>query len=356
MIDYNSKIILYPGAINQRGSETTNKKQDVITVGELIEFLKSTEANASGGLLSVPGNVGNGALESQLPYLVAMAAAGFDMSRIKVAEGSQMPDNVKLNSCRFSGAYMPGLIISSTAFSDLDGIDLSYATLTGAQITTATLAGSNLKSANLSGAVLTECIMNGSDLSLAILSGAALEGCDLIGCNLTGADLTGLMIGAGGSVNMTDCVLSGALAGGVTFDLAKINISGVSADGLFAAGASFLNAPAFEMSLRNCDFSECTFVGSGMDSSSLFKCNFSDSEFDGSSSVAGTSFESCDFSGATFTSISVQDANFLGCNFEGKGIEEIFSATNMDNLAVGDKVTWADGIVYEWTAGGWLAL
>lgn len=356
MIDYNSKIILYPGAINQRGSETTNKKQDVITVGELIEFLKSPEANVSGGLLSVPGDVGNGALESQLPYLVAMAAAGFDMSRIEVAEGSQMPDNVKLNSCRFSGASMPGLIINSTVLSDLDGIDLSYATLTGAQITNATLIESDLKSAGLSEAVLIGCLMNSSDLSFAILNGATLETCDMTGCNLTGADLTDLIIGAAGSVNMIDCDLSGALAGGVTFDLALINMTGVSADGLFAAGASFLNAPASEMSLRNCDFSECTFVGSGMDSSSLFKCNFSDSEFSGSSSVVGTSFESCDFSGVRFTSISVQNANFLGCNFEGKGIEEVFSATNMDNLAVGDSVTWTDGIVYEWTAGGWIAL
>ena len=356
MIDYNSQIILYPGTVSERGSRQSNARQDVITLGELIDFLKSPEANFSGGVLSVPGNIGNAASESQLPYLIAMAAAGFDMSRISIEEGSTMPDNVRLDSCRFSGAQMPGVIINSTIRSDLDGIDLSEANLAGAQLTNVSLIGSVLKFADLSGAVMTGCEANDSDLSFAVLDGATFETCDFGGSNLTGASLANIVIGAAGGVSLVDCNLSNAVITGTIMDLAKISMTGVSAEGLIATDVSFINAPASELSLNNCDFTGCTFTASGMDSSSLFKCSFLDAVFDSSASVVGTSFETCDFSGATFTSIAIQDANFLGCNFDGKGIEEVFSADNMDNLSVGDQVMWTDGIVYEWTAGGWLSL
>lgn len=356
MIGYNSQIILYPGTVSEKGSRQSNARQDVITLGELIEFLKSPEANSSGGVLSVPGNIGNAASESQLPYLIAMAAAGFDMSRISIEEGSAMPDNVKLNSCRFSGAKMPGVIISATVLSDLDDIDLSESNLAGAQLTNVSLIGSVLRSADLSGAVLIGCEINDSDLSFAVLDGATFETCDFGGSDLTGASLANIVIGAAGGVSLVDCNLSNVVITGTTIDLAKINMTGVSAEGLIATDVSFINALVSGLSLNNCDFSGCTFTGSGLVSSSLFKCSFLDAVFDTSSSVAGTSFETCDFSGATFTFISIQDASFLGCNFDGKGIEEVFSADNMDGLSIGDQVTWTDGIVYEWTAGGWLSL
>ena len=189
MIDYNSQIILYPGTVSEKGSRQSNARQDVITLGELIEFLKSPEANSSGGVLSVPGNIGDAASESQLPYLIAMAAAGFDMSRISIEEGSAMPDNVKLNSCRFSGANMPGIIINATVLSDLDGIDFSEANLAGAQLTKVSLIGSVLKSADLSGAILTGCTANDSDLSCAVLDGPTFETLDFGWSNLTGASL-----------------------------------------------------------------------------------------------------------------------------------------------------------------------
>ena len=190
-----------------------------------------------------------------------------------------------------------------------------------------------------------------------MLDGATFETCDFGGSNLTGASLANIVIGAAGGVSFAECNLSNVIfAAGAVMDLAKIDMTGISAEGLIAADVSFINAPASELSLNNCDFSGCTFTGSGMDSSSLFKCSFLDAVFDGSSSVVGTSFETCDFSGATFTLISILGASFLGCNFDGKGIEEVFSAENMDNLSVGDQVTWTDGIVYEWFGGGWSSL
>ena len=354
MIDYNSQIILYPGTASEKGSTKTNARQDVMTLGELISFLKSPAENGGGAVLSVPGNLGCDATTEQLPYLIAMAAAGFDMSRIKLQTAAEMPDNVNLSFSKFSRAVMAGLIMNSTVSSNWSNSDLSGAVLADAVFGNVSFEDCDMKFIILQNADLTGCTLTGCDLSYANLEGVTLDTCDFTGSNLSNANLKDLIIGIGGGVDMTNCNLSGVVFDGTGLNLSAIFFDGIAADGMSAAGISFSGGFINQAAIENSNFNGATFIGFGITNSSLFKCSFVEAVFNTEASLSGTSFETCDFTDVTFTELSIAGASFLGCNFAGAGINDVFTLANLDGPADGDSVTWVDGTVYEWSTDQWI--
>lgn len=354
MINYNSQIILYPGTVSEKGSRQSNARQDIMTLGELIRFLKLPAESGGGAVLSVPGNLGCDATTEQLPYLIAMAAAGFDMSRIKIQTLAEMPDNVNLSFSKFSGAIMARLIVNSTVSSDWSNSDLSSAVLAWSGLTRVLFDQCNMRFVVLEDAVITGCSMTGCDLTYSNLEGATLDTCDLSGSDLSNANLKDLIIGQGGGVDMTNCNLSGVEFLNTELDLSAIFLDGITADGMSAVGISFSGGFINQATIKNSNFNSATFSGSGIENSSLFKCSFVETTFNTGASLAGTTFETCDFTDATFTELSIAGASFLGCNFAGAGINDLFTLANLDGPGDGDSVTWVDGTVYEWNTDQWV--
>lgn len=355
MIDYNSQIILYPGTVSEKGSRQVNARQDVMTLGELISFLKLPAESGGGAVLSVPGNLGCDVTTAQLPYLIAMAAAGFDMSRIKVATSAEMPDDVNLSNSNFSRATMAGLVINATNVADWSSSNLSGILLAGAILTHVNLDGSNLSYAILNDSILTSCDVTNCDLSYASLDGVIIDGiCNFNNSDFTHANLKNVTFVLGASVDFTGSNLSFVELYNTDFNMSIVVMDEITANGMIADGVSFVSGTTTGATLENCSFNAAVFSNAGFANSSMFKCSFVAATFDASSSIAGTYFETCDFTDTVWTSVSIAAASFLGCNFGGAGINDVFTSANLDGQSDGDTVTWVDGTVYEWSTDTWI--
>ncbi len=143
----------------------------------------------------------------KLPVFVAGLAMGLVMAGNAGAWTDKINKNMDVNTvCKFEpGAQCTGAVRIGA---NLEGVDMSNASMT-----TMRLDRANLRRANLSGAILQLSNLKGADLTLANLERAHLHAVNLRGANLMLANLTkvSLLDADLRGANLTGANLTGAI-------------------------------------------------------------------------------------------------------------------------------------------------
>jgi uncharacterized protein YjbI with pentapeptide repeats len=174
---------LYAGSLSQVGTT-----QPACGRGTMISWNQVGPQGAQ-GIQGPPGEAGKDGQDAVL-----------DAALLKQIRCGEYPrPSIDLSACDLNGANLTG---ATLRYANLTGATLQYANLTNADLRYAyltaflqyaNLTGADLRVADLRGANLLYADLRGADLRGADLRGAVLSYADLRGANLSGANLSGVL-------------------------------------------------------------------------------------------------------------------------------------------------------------------
>jgi uncharacterized protein YjbI with pentapeptide repeats len=207
----------------------------------------------------------------------------------RVKRGTKL-ERADLQGIDLSKASLAKALMDRT---DLDGANLEAADLSGASLKRATLREAYLAGANLSGANLENADLEGAKLERAILAGANLARCNLEGAILTGADLRG--------ARLSYAQLASANLGGA--NLQDVVLTHAQLDDAYLGGAHLERAQLTNASLASAGLEEARLAGAHLDDAVLRGANLRRTD------LAGASLVKADFSGADLSEASLINAD-----------------------------------------------
>ncbi len=215
-----------------------------------------------------------------------------------------------------NGYLLTGFMLSEG--SQLEQLDLRYASLEqsdlrNASLETANLGGANLRGADLRGINLQNANLENVNLQGANLQGANLQDANLQGANLQGAYLNGVFLD---NANLDLTKLNNAEL--TTLNLDKSlkrntslkNVSLVNAD---LSNAQLNNADLTEACITNSKLHSCLFLGAKFNKACLNSSDFNNSIFI-DAKFNNADLTNADFTGCNFKNADLQDADFTGCD------------------------------------------
>jgi uncharacterized protein YjbI with pentapeptide repeats len=256
---------------------------------------------------------------------------------------------------RTAGSFANLILDRASGFGDvnLEGVDLTgaslreidfnFTNLTNAKLSHADLTGANLTQTLLNGADLTNhAILHKADLTFSDLTGARLPGADVTnaslvntktGANFTGANLDGsyLYIADFSSANLTGATLNGSFFG-ITV-LAGATVNGATFAGTNMGGATYTLDQLKVANLNGAIFDQQTF--GFMDFSGI---NFSGASFQGATFENITCGGPTNFTGANLTSATFQQDqpshSLSGCNFNKANLQKATFKTSIAGMGM----------------------
>lgn len=365
----NSQINTYPGTVTEKGSAKTNSRTDVATLDELSDYLRTPSNEGGGGLLPVPGNLGNSVdISANMALVQTLVTLGFDMSRVAFPNETVFPRTFNYSNSKFHRASFVGADMDCSV---VEGEESNLGVFTESDLSLAVFAAATIKNVQMDDCDLSYAVfgntgaINGVTFSGSNLTGAFFDGDEFTECyfptaTLTNVNFASCVFGAAGAVTFAGAIVNGATFAGLVFD-DSYNFSAITGDTADFSSCEFYATDLFGMQLENTSFSGAVIQGEeaetllDMTDGSFVKCSFNSATFT-DTDVSGCSFETCNFVSANFVRIYLgQNTSFLGCTFDSDDINEVFTAAAMSaNVGDGDNVTWIDGTEYTWSTDEWV--
>jgi uncharacterized protein YjbI with pentapeptide repeats len=359
-INQNSQIPTYPGTVSEKGSAKTNARTDVTTIGEIAEYMRIPENEGGGGLLPVPGNLGNSVdISANMALVQTLVTLGFDMSRVQFPNETLFPrifdySNSKFSRAKFVGADMDCSVVEGEESNagSFEEADLSLAIFANATVKNVNFTGCNLQYAVFSGVSTNSLLFNDSDLTGANVETALFNDCIFDDTTLDDVDFsTAEPIGE--RCSFASASVSGTSFAGQVFS--ELNVF----DGIYGDSASFSSCEFTSVSMNGANLSNSDFGGSlcaalTMNDVVMFKCDFTGVQWDAWTASGDSLFEACDFTGAVLSNCVIAGVavSFLGCKFDSDDINEAIGSLKLNTAQMTDTdtVQWIDGTWYIWAA------
>ena len=363
-INQNSQISTYPGTVSEKGSAKTNARTDVTTIGEIAEYMRIPENEGGGGLLPVPGNLGNSVdISANMALVQTLVTLGFDMSRVQFPNETLFPrifdySNSKFSRAKFVGADMDCSVVEGEESNagSFEEADLSLAVFAGATIKNVNFSGCSLPYAVFSNTTINECVFDGSNLNSANLDESNFgDSCTMNGCDLTNVMFSSVT--AFGITEIEQCGLIGASFNGVEFTGGEVSLIESAGSGTTFIASLFPSG----LDMRDSSFSDSSFTGAQFGASTNFsdsmfsKCSFAEAAF-ADFDCQGALFESCNFLACAFNGTqNPVGASFIGSEFDSPEVSVVFPLASADPaIGEGDTLTWIDGTTKTFQVGnGW---
>ena len=241
----------------------------------------------------------------------------------------------------FGNANLEGVDLTNASLRE---IDFNFTNLTNAKLSHADLTGANLTQTSLNGADLTNnAILHKADLTFSDLTGAQLPGADLTnaslvntktGANFTGAHLDGSYLYI---ADFSSATLNGATLNDVAFGitvLAGATVNGATFAGTnIGAGATYTLDQLKVANLNGAIFDQQTF--GFMDFSGI---NFSGASFQGATFENITCGGPTNFTGANLTSATFEQDptshSLSGCKFDRANLQKATFKTSIAGMGM----------------------
>jgi len=255
---------------------------------------------------------------------------------------------------RTAASFANLILDRASGFGDvnLEGVDLTGASLREIDFNFTNLTNAKLSHADLTGANLVQTTLNGADLSNhAILQKADLSFSTLTGAQLPGADLTNAnFMGVKAGANFTEAHLDGSYFPFTDFSSATLNgatfnggqfiltvLAGATVNGATFAGSNIGDADYTLDQLRVANLYQAIFDKQTFAFMDLSGINFSGASFQGAVFENITCGGPTNFTGANLTSATFQQdpsQNLSGCNFNGAALQKATFKTGIASLGM----------------------
>ena len=201
---------------------------------------------------------------------------------------------------------------------NLDGADLSYATLNRTYLRGADLKEAQLRHVQLNGADLT-----GTYLEAAMLEAVELEKAILIRADFRKANLRKANLNA---ANLKEACLKGSLVNRATLKQANLQraiLKGMTAEDADFTGANLSNANLLQVKLTDAILTRASFNGANLEQANLSKVKANKAEFKNAvlrsarlphAQLSGANFTDADLRGAELRAAHLEEATLLNAN------------------------------------------